>query len=124
MIEPEAVVTYIDETFPGVNHVEANGDHFFIYDPERNLPPNRQIPFATVIHSDLYDQVSQLDREGVYRLNLGVSRQTYESLFGSADASSYDLSALDVLMPHPEYGHMHYVCVLNPSDRTWERLKP
>jgi hypothetical protein len=27
-------------------------------------------------------------------------------------------------MPHPVYGRNHWVCVLNPSDSTFESVKP
>jgi len=27
-------------------------------------------------------------------------------------------------MPHPVYGRNHWVCVLNPSEATFETLKP
>jgi hypothetical protein len=121
-IDADVLVQYITETFDGVNPLEAAGDYYFLYDPERNLPPNRQHPFATLITGDRHDQFSDLDRPGVYRLNLGVSRETFQSLVG-ADATS-DFTELDRLMPHPVYGQMHWLCVLNPSEATFESLKP
>jgi Family of unknown function (DUF6194) len=36
----------------------------------------------------------------------------------------HDFTALDVLMPHPVYGQNHWVCVLNPSNATFEDIKP
>lgn len=27
-------------------------------------------------------------------------------------------------MPHPVYGRMHWICVLNPSEATFEKIKP
>ncbi|WP_244222511.1 DUF6194 family protein, partial [Corallococcus praedator] len=76
-----------------------------------------------------YDQVSHLSRAEVYRLNIGVTKETFLSLFGSVPsapgesdliASAADFAALDTLMPHPIYGHLCWVCVLNPGERTWE----
>jgi hypothetical protein len=58
----------------------------------------------------------------VFRLNIGLSRESYRSLF--LEEGSCDFTALDELMPHPVYGRMHWVCVLNPSEATFERLKP
>ncbi len=43
-------------------------------------------------------------------------------MFGNE--SKYDFTALDRLMPHPVYGRNHFVCVLNPSDSTFESIKP
>ena len=57
----------------------------------------------------------------MFRLNIGVSKKTYEGLFGEGH---YDFAALDQLMPHPVYGTNHWVCVLNPSEPTFKKLKP
>ncbi len=36
----------------------------------------------------------------------------------------YDFTQLDVIMPHPVYAWMAWACVLNPSEQTFEKLKP
>src|SRR5438477_12086724 len=101
----EASITqYITDTFKGVDAatVESTGDTFFFYDPDH------MIPFVTLITNDNYDQFSNLNRPSVFRLNVGISKQTYNSLFGSrpspsaardeADAySTIDFTALDHL---------------------------
>jgi Family of unknown function (DUF6194) len=102
----------------------AWGDTFFIHDPLRNLEGARRFPFATIVTKDYgdFDDASNLDREGVFRLNIGVSKETYRRLF--PNEGQHDFTALDVLMPHPVYGQNHWVCVLNPSDATFEDIKP
>src|SRR4051812_49123761 len=49
-----------------------------------------------------------------FRLNIGVSKQTFESLFGTtpADISRYDYTALGRFMPHPDYAAWHFICIL------------
>ncbi len=125
---------YITETFEGVDVVVASGDSFFFYNPDSNVPPDHRFPFVTLVTSDINDQFSNLNRPSVFRLNIGIGKQTFRSLFGSpklppygdnavesGDTSSdYDFTALDQLMPHPVYGRMYWVCVLNPSDETFE----
>ncbi len=114
------VTTHITETFPGVETTTAYGYTFFFYDLERMLP------FATLAASDNeYDRVSNLDRPGVYRLNIGVGRQTFQDLFGAdkVDVSGYDFTILDTIMPHPEYAKQHFLCVLSPGEATWERVR-
>jgi hypothetical protein len=123
IMDASAVVQYIKGTLEGLDVVEANGDVFFFYDPGRDLPKDRRFPFATLVTSDRYDQFSNLNREGVYRLNIGVGKDTFRSLFHDASAT-HDFTALDRLMPHPVYGNMYWLCVLNPSDATFERVKP
>ncbi len=127
---------YITETFTGVDVVLAMDARFFFYNPDINLPPDHMFPFVTIVTTDAHDQFSDLERPSVFRLNIGISKQTFRSLFGSpklppyGDSSvesddkdgdyDYDFTALDVVMPHPVYGRMYWVCILNPSDETFE----
>ena len=125
---------YITETFEGVDVVVASGDSFFFYNPDSNVPPDHRFPFVTLVTSDINDQFSNLNRPSVFRLNIGIDKQTFRSLFGDparpsskdsaaesgAHSSDYDFTALDQLMPHPVYGRMYWMCVLNPSDETFE----
>ena len=119
-MDASSLINYITNTFPGVETTVAFGYTFFFYRSERNLP------FATLISADNeYDRVSNLDRPGVFRLNIGISKQTFQSLFGTAkiDVNSYDFTALDVMMPHPEYAPQHFICVLSPGEATWESTR-
>ena len=36
----------------------------------------------------------------------------------------YDFSTVDRFLPHPVYAWMGWLCVLNPSEKTFEDLKP
>ena len=123
---------YITNTFEGVDVVVVSDNSFFFYNPDSSVPPDHKFPFVTLMTNDVNDQFSNLDRPSVFRLNIGVGKQTFRSLFGlperstesdntpesSDNDSSYDFTALDQLMPHPVYGRMYWVCVLNPSDET------
>ncbi|HVH63952.1 MAG TPA: DUF6194 family protein [Candidatus Dormibacteraeota bacterium] len=133
-MDQEAIRDCVAAEFPGVD-IEigsqergspevAWGDTFFIYDPNREFEGSRRFPFATIVTKDYgeFDNASNLNREGVFRLNIGVSKETYERLF--PDEVPYDFTSLDTLMPHPVYGQYHFVCVVNPSDTTFETLKP
>jgi Family of unknown function (DUF6194) len=130
-VNEDSIFQYITSTFEGVDPSTGLGDFFFIYDPDRDLPPNRQLPFATLVTGDNYDHVSNLSRPSVYRLNIGISKKSYLSLFGSIAPrpgpdgiidSGHDYTALDQLMPHPVYGRMNWVCILNPSDATFRSV--
>jgi uncharacterized protein DUF6194 len=52
----------------------------------------------------------------VYRLNIGLPRDRFRELIDPT--AEHDMTALDVLLPHPIYGGQNWVCVLNP-DQTW-----
>jgi len=115
-----SVVDYITKTFPGVETTTNFGYTFFFYKSDHLLP------FATIASSDNeYERISNLNRPGVFRLNIGVSKETFQSLFGTAkvDVGSYDFTALDVIMPHPDYAKQHFICVLSPSEETFERIR-
>jgi hypothetical protein len=119
-MDEAAVASYILETFVDVTSTEALGYRFFFYGADRMLP------FATMIGADQpHDRYSDLDRPGVFRLNIGVSRETFQSLFGTAkpDVSAYDHTALDTIMPHPEYAAQNWVCVLSAGQATFEKVR-
>jgi hypothetical protein len=93
--------------------------------PEGNLDPKRRFPFATIVTKDYgdFDRASNLNRPGVFRLNIGVSRDTFRSRFAAPD-TAYDYSVLDQLIPHPVYAPQSWLSVLNPSDATFEAIQP
>jgi hypothetical protein len=124
-MDETSIREYITRTFAGVDVVEAMGASFFSHGPDHKFP------FATLVTSDEHDQASNLSRPSVFRLNVGVSKQTFQSLFGFGSARSdeggpegdYDFTALDCIMPHPVYGKMYWVCVLNPSEETFKAVQ-
>lgn len=132
-MDDEEISRYIT-ALAGVDVVIGSGDSFFFYNPDPTVPPDHRFPFVTLVRSDVNDPFSDLNRPGVFRLNIGVGKQTFRALFGtptlpsdeegrpvaSNAASAYDFTALDRLMPHPVYGRQYWVCVLNPSAETWE----
>ncbi|MEZ4598097.1 MAG: DUF6194 family protein [Chloroflexota bacterium] len=67
---------------------------------------------------DIYDTSSDLARPGVYRLNIGVGRASFDAI--AAAQPTPDHTAPDVLMPHPVYAAQRWVCVVCPSASTWE----
>lgn len=120
-MDESSVAAYIAKTFPGVETTTNLGYTFFFHRDER------MYAFATLASSgNEYEQVSRLDRPGVYRLNFGVSRETFKSLFGTnkINVSDYDFTVLDTLLPHPDYSAQSFICVLSPSDATFENIRP
>jgi hypothetical protein len=121
MIDESFITSYIISTFENVETAVNMGYTFFFYRDDRMLP------FATIASTgNEYERVSDLDRPGVYRLNIGVSRETFQSLFGKSkvDLSAYDFTALDTIMPHPDYAAQSFICVLSPGEETFEKIHP
>jgi hypothetical protein len=124
-MDETSIAEYIIGTFSGVDAVNVDGNTFFFYDPDH------MFSMATIMTNDLNDQASNLDRPGAFRLNIGIGKQSYHSLLGAPPArpgasgiveTSHDFTALDQLMPHPVYANMYWVCVLNPSPATFQRV--
>lgn len=115
----QQVIDGIVAAFDAVEAAQGGDDWFFFFGEERHFP------FATVVARDNeFDHLSRLDREGVFRLNLGLSKPGFAAVFETAQDEAWDYTALDRLMPHPIYARMHWVSVLNPSRLTFERLQP
>lgn len=127
-----ALLTAVRRELPGLVTSEGSGDWFVFYDPDGVTVPERRFPFLTLVTGDRYDAASHLDRDaGTYRVNLGVGRLAYESLFGPAPREAVgdhvidtgaDYTATDTVMPHPFYAPLHWVCVVNPGPRTRDHL--
>jgi hypothetical protein len=76
-MDAASLTGYIRGAFAGVETTDAFGYTFFFFGADRMLP------CATIAHTDNeYERVSNLDHPGIYRLNIGVGRETYGSLFG------------------------------------------
>ena len=116
-MDEKSITDYILHTFAGVETATNLGYMFFFYGPDRLLP------FTTIASTNNeYERISNLDRPGVFRL----SKQTFQSLFSTSkvDLSAYDFTALNTIMPHPDYAAQWWICVLNPSDTTFQKLQP
>lgn len=121
MINESFITNHIISAFEGVESTVNLGYTFFFYRDDQ------MHAFATIASTgNEYEKISNLDRPGVYRLNMGVSRETFQSLFGAKkiNPSDYDFTALDVIMPHPDYSSQHFLCVLSPGEETFEKIRP
>ncbi len=125
-MSPSQLIETLHTRFQGTILIEAWGETSLFYNPDRRLP--RGVYFATVKQKDgANDAGSDLNRDGVFRFNLGTSKPLFLERFGPPPArpgkgqtiaGPWDFTALDVLTPHPVYGWMSWVSVLNPSAAT------
>jgi Family of unknown function (DUF6194) len=113
--DPEAITHRIREMWPETDVTQAMGAAFFSLDPDKHWPN-----FATIVTTDEHDEgaPSNLARPGVFRLNVGVGRATFERLVGSMTEPDY--AAFDRLLPHPVYAKQLWISILNPSDATFQ----
>jgi hypothetical protein len=102
----------------------AWGDAFFIYDPEKRITPERHFPYATIVNHDYpgFDE-SDLNREGVFRVNMWVSPETSKRETADSGAEAIDYGALDRVIPPPVYGKQSWLSVLSPGEAAGDKVK-
>jgi hypothetical protein len=114
--DPAEITSWITTTYPDTVVADAMGATFFSLD-ERHWPN-----FATIVTTDEHDQgnPSDLARPGVYRLNIGVGKATFERLVGGL--ADPDYAAIDRIIPHPVYAKQRWIAILNPSPQTFDEV--
>lgn len=113
------MIHLVTDAFPDAVIARIDSAVFFSLD-EKHWPN-----FATIVWTDEHDEgaPSNLARDGVYRLNVGVDRETFQRLVGSATDPDY--AAFDRFVPHPVYAKQRWISILNPSHATVrDRLMP
>lgn len=128
----ENVIEYCLKQYNGVVLKESWGEKGVFYNPNNSL--KRGVYVLTVKEKDgANDKGSRLCRENIYRLNVGLRKETFIKHFGyipNRPAAgkivdmAFDFTALDTIIPHPVYAWMGWVCVLNPTQKTFEEFEP
>lgn len=85
--DPQTITNHIRETYPDAVVLEMSGTWFFSLD-EKHFPN-----FATIVTTDEHDAASNLSRPGVFRLNIGVDRATFEPLVERDQRPDYTVSS-------------------------------
>ncbi|MDQ5890567.1 MAG: hypothetical protein QG604_441 [Candidatus Dependentiae bacterium] len=127
----EHIIEYISKKYSGLVTHKNWGEKGLFYNPENRLKLGAYM--LTFKEKDgIHDAASQVNRSSVqFRLNLKISRDSFTKLFGAVPArppaggivaTGHDFTQLDEIMPHPVYGWMTWICVLNPSDSTIEKM--
>lgn len=128
----QEILDTIKAKLANVDIVDDQGNHMIFYNPDPEHV-DRRMPFTTIVTNNAYDTASNLERDSIFRINIGVKQTTYRERFGLLPKpapdwglvdTGYDYTQLDQLMPHPIYAAMGWVCVLNPSRQTWEEVLP
>ena len=112
----DEITSWITTTYPDTVIAQALGATFFSLD-EKHWPN-----FATIVTTDEHDMgsPSNLAREGVFRLNIGVGKDTFNRLVGSIADPGY--AAIDRIIPHPVYAKQRWIAILNPSRETFDAV--
>lgn len=108
----DAMIALLRDRWPDAVTATIEGAIFFSLD-EKHWPN-----FATIVWSDAFDEggPSKLSRPGVFRVNVGVTKETFQRLVGSQTEPDY--AAFDRYVPHPVYARQRWVSIVNPSHAT------
>jgi hypothetical protein len=131
-VTPEEIIQYICNRLSGVIPKASWGETSLFYNPGYRLPNG--VYFCTIKqHNGENDKASNLDREDVFRVAIGLTPKTYVRLFGRKPtrpgkdgivATEHDFTELNELMPHPIYAWMSWVQILSPSRNKFEEVFP
>ncbi|MDO4711250.1 MAG: DUF6194 family protein [Peptostreptococcaceae bacterium] len=129
---PEDIIKYCKDNLEGIVVVDSWGEQGVFYNPNGKL--KRGIYILTVKEKDgENDSSSDLNRENTYRVNIGIRKNTFIRLFGNVPKRpakgctvevDCDFTEKDKIMPHPVYAWMSWICCLDPSEDTFEKMKP
>lgn len=128
-MDAATVISHLTDEFADVAVVESSGDSFFFHEHG-----DRTMPFATVVTGDRgADTLSDLDRQGAFRLSIGLRKATYQEMFGVPPHdrdergvldTGFDPAVQDRLMPHPYYASQYWVCIVSPREATFGSVRP
>lgn len=131
-MNPDEILKKLLADYDGISMVDAWGEISLFYNPNHRLP--RGVYFATIKERDGdNDTASNLDREDVFRLNIGTSKPLYIERFGQLPKrplkgkvidGEWQFSKANELMPHPIYGWMGWVSVINPTEELFSAIRP
>lgn len=131
-MQAQQVIDAILKMYDGIKPKASWGETSMFYNPNLALPNG--IYFCTIKTQDgLNDKSSQLDRDDIYRLSIGINKASYNKLFGDKPDrpvkggivdTGHDFTLTDQLMPHPIYAWMSWVQIINPSESSFTELLP
>jgi Family of unknown function (DUF6194) len=132
VVTPEEVVEDLCVRLDGVVPKASWGETSLFYNPGLVLPNG--VYFCTLKeHNGDNDESSNLDREHVFRIAIGLGPLAYSKLFGPRPvrpakggivATGDDFAALNLLMPHPIYAWMGWAQILSPTHQTYGEVFP
>ena len=131
-MSPDDIVQIVSAELDGVVPKSSWGETSLFYNPGNRLPNG--VYFCTIKEKNGdNDKSSDLDRDSVFRVSIGVGPLNYEKHFGARPKrpakggivnTEHDFTELDKLMPHPIYAWMSWVQILSPSKGSFEDVLP
>ena len=132
-LEPEEVLATLLGLDPAARLERYYGERSVFYNPGGSAPLG--VIFGSVKEQDgPHDRRSDLSRDGIYRLALGITPASFRDLFGAVPPRpakgevvalyGFDPTRVNELTPHPVYAWMSWVQILSPTDERFASLRP
>ena len=132
-LAPEDILARLQRLDPKLRRKHYYGEQALFYNPGDTAPLG--VIFASIKdHDGPNDRRAELSRPGVYRLAFGLTPETFAKRFGAIPERprkgevvalpSWDLTCIEVLMPHPVYAWMSWVQILSPTRASFDSLRP
>lgn len=115
---------------PDIVEKPSWGELAFFHNPGM-VKPNGKYVMTVKLKDGPNDGASRLDRGGLYRINLGLPKPLFREIFGlppmrpgkgETIQGPWDFTEIDRITPHPVYGWMSWIAVINPERENAERL--
>lgn len=132
-LEPEEVLSTLLGLDPAARLERYYGERSVFYNPLGAAPLG--VIFGSVKEQDgPNDRRSELSRDGIYRLALGITPASFRDLFGDIPPrpakggvvalDGFEVARVNELTPHPVYAWMSWVQILSPTDERFASLRP
>lgn len=126
----EFVKESIRKRYEGIVEKRAYGETTYFYNPDYKL--KNGVYVCTIKENDgPNDKAGRLSREGIYRISTGLTKSEYRKKFGDTpkrpkkgEVVDLDIKfdELNVIMPHPVYSWMGWICVNSPDVECFENF--
>jgi len=130
-MEPDGIFEYYLKNLKDTVLTKNWGERGIFYNPNNTL--KKGVYVLTIKEKDGdNDKASNVNRDGIYRINLGIKKETFIKLFkavperpkaGDIVKMDYDFTKTNIILPHPVYAWMSWICILNPTEEKFETLK-
>lgn len=131
IVKVDDIISYCLSNLNDVVLMDSWGEQAIYYNPNGTL--TRGVYVLTIKEKDSKnDKGSCLNRSNVYRVNIGLKKETFIEMFGHIPKRpgigqivnmNFDFTLLDTITPHPIYSWMGWICVLSPTEETFEEFK-
>ena len=117
-MDPYSIILYCLDNFSGVDPVDGHDGTTIYFDRGEG----RKTFFINIKEFDTPDDKdSNLDRDGIYRVTIRLSKKSYDDLFSTQANNKYVLSQgcdykkTNIIMPHKTLAKEYYVVCLSPT---------